>query len=131
MSRARDDILGELAREEARLDDLERTRTEARARIASLRSELEIAAPPSVPVSMRLPLTTNGQAPQTPADKVKLFRSLFRGRPDVFPTRFVSKKSNKPGYAPACSNKWEPRAVRAQDRRQVQRLRKPGIHSFR
>ncbi len=80
MSRARDDILGELAREEARLDDLERTRTEARARIASLRSELEIAAPPSVPVSMRLPLTTNGQAPQTPADKVKLFRSLFRGR---------------------------------------------------
>jgi hypothetical protein len=39
---------------------------------------------------------------------VNLFRSLFRGRPDVFPVRFVSKKTAKAGYAPACSNKWEP-----------------------
>jgi hypothetical protein len=39
---------------------------------------------------------------------VKLFRSLFRGREEVFPTRFVSKKTGKPGYAPACSNKWAP-----------------------
>jgi len=37
---------------------------------------------------------------------VKLFRSLFRGRADVFPTRFVSKKTGKPGYAPACRNKF-------------------------
>ncbi|MGH8241948.1 MAG: TOTE conflict system archaeo-eukaryotic primase domain-containing protein [Steroidobacteraceae bacterium] len=37
-----------------------------------------------------------------------LFRSLFRGRLDVFPVRFVSKKTGKAGYAPACSNKWEP-----------------------
>lgn len=36
------------------------------------------------------------------------FRSLFRGRPDVFPVRFVSRKTGKAGYAPACSNKWEP-----------------------
>jgi hypothetical protein len=48
-----------------------------------------------------------GKALHTPADKVKLFRSLFRGRTDVFPIRFVSKKTGKPGYAPACSNKWE------------------------
>jgi len=33
---------------------------------------------------------------------------LFRGRTDVFPVRFVSKKTGKPGYAPACSSKWEP-----------------------
>jgi hypothetical protein len=47
-------------------------------------------------------------APHTPADKVKLFRSLFRGRADVFPVRFVSKKTGRAGYAPACSNKWLP-----------------------
>jgi hypothetical protein len=38
---------------------------------------------------------------------MSLFRSLFRGRPDVFPVRFVRKKTGKPGYGPACSNKWE------------------------
>jgi superfamily II DNA or RNA helicase len=32
---------------------------------------------------------------------VKLFRQLFRGRDDLYPTRFVSKKTGKAGYAPA------------------------------
>ena len=46
--------------------------------------------------------------PRTSGEKVSLFRSLFRGRADVFPVRFMSKKTGRPGYAPACSNKWEP-----------------------
>jgi superfamily II DNA or RNA helicase len=37
---------------------------------------------------------------------VKLFRSLFRGREDIFPTRFVSARTGKSGYAPACRNKF-------------------------
>jgi superfamily II DNA or RNA helicase len=41
-------------------------------------------------------------------EKVRLFRSLFRGREDVFPTRFVSKKTGKPGYAPLCTDKFVP-----------------------
>lgn len=44
--------------------------------------------------------------PQSPEAKVALFRQLFRGRSDVFPTRFVSKTSGKQGYAPACANKF-------------------------
>jgi superfamily II DNA or RNA helicase len=107
MTRARDSILQELAREETQLADLERTRETTRARIASLRAELGSTAMVA-PAPLRLPLAANGKVPQTPADKVKLFRSLFRGRADVFPTRFVSKKTGKSGYAPACSNKWEP-----------------------
>ena len=39
---------------------------------------------------------------------MRLFRSLFRGREDVFPTRFVSKKTGKAGYAPACTDKFVP-----------------------
>ena len=35
-------------------------------------------------------------------DKVALFRSLFRGRDDVYPRRFESRKTGKSGYAPAC-----------------------------
>jgi len=39
-------------------------------------------------------------------DKIALFRSLFRGREDVFPRRWQSDKTGKSGYAPVCSNEW-------------------------
>ena len=38
--------------------------------------------------------------------KIALFRSLFRGRQDVYPRRFESRKTGKSGYAPACGNEW-------------------------
>lgn len=40
------------------------------------------------------------------AEKVTLFRRLFRGRMDVFPIRWEGKTSGKSGYAPACANEW-------------------------
>lgn len=39
-------------------------------------------------------------------DKIALFRSLFRGREDVYPRRFESLKTGKSGYQPACRNEW-------------------------
>ena len=39
-------------------------------------------------------------------DKIALFRSLFRGREDVYPRRFVSRRTGKTGYAPACAHEW-------------------------
>jgi superfamily II DNA or RNA helicase len=39
-------------------------------------------------------------------DKIRLFRSLFRGREDVYPKRFESQKTGKSGYQPACGNEW-------------------------
>lgn len=41
-----------------------------------------------------------------PAAKIALFRSLFRGRTDVYPRRFDSRKTGRSGYAPACANEW-------------------------
>ena len=38
--------------------------------------------------------------------KIALFRSLFRGRTDVYPRRFESRKTGKSEYAPACANEW-------------------------
>ncbi len=38
--------------------------------------------------------------------KIRLFRSLFRGRDDVYPRRFESQKSGRSGYALACANEW-------------------------
>ena len=42
----------------------------------------------------------------SPEAKIALFRSLFRGRDDVYPRRFQSRRSGKAGYQPACGNEW-------------------------
>ena len=39
-------------------------------------------------------------------DKINLYRSLFRGRQDVFAKRFESAKTGKSGYQPVCENEW-------------------------
>lgn len=41
-----------------------------------------------------------------PAIKIALFRSLFRGRDDVYPRRFENRNTGKSGYAPACVHEW-------------------------
>lgn len=41
-------------------------------------------------------------------EKIRLFRSLFRGREDVYPKRFESRKTGKSGYQPDCGNEWGP-----------------------
>jgi len=53
-------------------------------------------APAKIPETFRL----------TPAEKVALFRHLFRGRDDVYPVRWESKTSGKSGYSPTCANEW-------------------------
>jgi hypothetical protein len=101
-----DEIRAKIADLEARLAELERDRTDVCARLDALRQESEAASLPVV--SPRRPLLVQATVPTTPVEKVRLFRSLFRGREDVFPTRFVSKKTGKPGYAPACTDKFVP-----------------------
>ncbi len=41
-------------------------------------------------------------------EKIKLFRSLFHGREDVYPRRFESRKTGRSGYQPDCANEWVP-----------------------
>lgn len=97
-------LLEEVARAEAEIAALDRKREELQARVDAARAAL--ISQPSV-VSACAPETTSASpAPMTAEQKVRLFRSLFRGRPDVFPTRFVSSKSGNAGYAPACANKF-------------------------
>jgi len=38
--------------------------------------------------------------------KIALFRSLFRGREDVYARRFESRRTGRAGYSPACGNEW-------------------------
>ena len=59
-------------------------------------------------VDSQLPAAESGgvHARSPSSEKVALFRSLFRGREDVYPRRFESKKTGRAGYAPACGNEW-------------------------
>ena len=88
MTRSRDLILQELARESAGLTGLERSRDEARARIEFLRSELANTSF-ATPIALSLPPAVDVNTPRTSAEKAKLFRSLFRGREDIFPTHLL------------------------------------------
>jgi len=65
--------------------------------------------PDSSPVT-RKPATgsvaINSESPLS--GKVKLFRSLFRGREDVFARLWWSQKSQRVGYSPVCRHEWNP-----------------------
>lgn len=41
----------------------------------------------------------------SPGEKIGLFRSLFKGREDVYPVRWENK-TGKAGYSPVCGNEW-------------------------
>jgi hypothetical protein len=59
------------------------------------------------------------------AGKVALFRSLFRGREEIFPRRWENAKIGKSGYSPACANEW----VLREAADQVHGMPQPGIHT--
>ena len=102
----KEELIGEVAKAEALLSRLEAEQEQARTRLAALRAELAAQGQAEPGIRVHLPATLPQPVPRSPAEKVRLFRQLFRGREDVFPTRFVSKKTGKPGYAPACTNKF-------------------------
>ncbi len=105
MTSRKDELLAELARAEGYLAELERQGEAARSRMEALRIELAAFANDE-PTKSILPIAFCPPALVRPADKVRLFRTLFRGREEIFPTRFMSKKTGKAGYAPACANKF-------------------------
>ncbi|MEP6877920.1 MAG: DEAD/DEAH box helicase family protein [Nitrosospira sp.] len=63
---------------------------------------------PSDPV--QIPISPSPLEPESSSlstdEKIALFRRLFRGRSDLYPILWESKKTGKSGYAPACANEW-------------------------
>jgi hypothetical protein len=98
----------ELARMEARLAELDAERDRLRRRVDELRSRLS-APPPDGARADSVPPTPQQTGPPDflgPAQKLALFRELFRGRSDVFPKRWVNARKQRKGYSPACGNEW-------------------------
>ena len=97
----RDELLRELAAAEARLAELTAQHRQAQALVDNLRSQMVEAAP----LAASRP-TGHREAGSSPAEKIRLFRSLFRGRGDVFPKLWINTKKGTKGYSPACGNDW-------------------------
>jgi superfamily II DNA or RNA helicase len=109
VTRDRSDPLGivvrdrEIAAVRERLARLESEKAELQADLNRLLSAPESGD--SLPPVGNAPVTNAS----SPGAKIALFRSLFRGRDDVFPKRWENTKTGKAGYAPACANEWKPR----------------------
>ena len=56
--------------------------------------------------SDRISAVTVSPAEISPQEKIKLFRSLFAGRDDVYAKRWQNKKGEQ-GYVPVCRNEWK------------------------
>ncbi|MGZ4249100.1 MAG: TOTE conflict system archaeo-eukaryotic primase domain-containing protein [Solirubrobacteraceae bacterium] len=81
---------GELQRARDRLIELDRERATLLRSIAELEGD-------------------DGPDITTAEGRVRLFASLFRGRPDVFATRWESTRTpGRSGWAPRCANEWQP-----------------------
>ena len=103
-SSSREELQEAVAREEAQVARLEEERRQAQGRLDALRIEL---APLETPARDRhLPLLPDPARPETSAEKVSLFRQLFRGRDDLYPKLWTNTTTGRKGYAPACANEW-------------------------
>ena len=100
-----DSLRQTIAREEAQLAELTHKRNKSRERLAALKTEL--ATLESTPATPSTPaIQPVADTPTTAEGKISLFRQLFRGRDDVFPLFWMSSKTGRKGYSPACSNEW-------------------------
>ena len=94
-----------IVRQEDALRSLERERDAAEHELRRLKGELE--APERAQAGYRLEAPgPRPEPPVTPGGKVALFRTLFRGRDDVYPKLWMNAKTGRTGYAPACANEW-------------------------
>ena len=100
------ELLLEIAREESRLAALEAEARASRVRLETLQEELEERQHGLTVLTPAQATLVAEPAPLTNSAKVALFRSLFRGREDVFPRRWENLKQGKSGYSPACHNEW-------------------------
>ena len=84
---------------------IERQRGALERELWGIEAELKALDAPRSAFRRKSP-SSGAPAPLTGPEKIALFRSLFRGRRDVFPRLWMNSKTGRTGYAPACSNEW-------------------------
>ena len=89
-------IIEQIRLDESRLAKLDEERRDIANRLNQLRTRLTTLAPEDTSPEEPSPLTRT--------DKINLFRSLFRGKEDIFPKLWISRDGDRKGYMPACAN---------------------------
>lgn len=92
-----------------RVDDLERENRELRCRLglSEVDHPAETESPKPDMLIQPATISVGVHMRSTPEEKIRLFRSLFRGREDVFARRWYSAQKEKSGYSPVCANEWK------------------------
>ena len=91
--RREEPLRGAIAGAERRLTEFEKAARQTRDQLASLRGQLdELTRRPATPPTTSRP---QHRPAFSSAEKIAIFRSLFRGREDVYSVRFVAKKTGK------------------------------------
>jgi len=95
--KSHDEIDRLIAEAKSELAELDSRRSVLLARLAGLQQEKSAQFQPIEALGQNgdQPSVTN-QSPQE--EKIALFRSLFRGREDVYPRRFESLRTGKKGF---------------------------------
>ena len=99
------DIERKISEIEAELANLDHHRDQLLDELTQLRRQLLQKGSPAQLLLNIQGIKVNNQSSQE--EKIRLFRSLFKGREDVFPRRFENSKTGKSGYAPVCRNEWQ------------------------
>ena len=91
-----------------RVEELERENRELRHKLGyPLQTQSVVTESEKVEMTIEPTAGASVHMRSTPEEKIRLFRSLFRGREDVFARRWYSVQKEKGGYAPVCANEWK------------------------
>lgn len=89
-------LIEAISLEESRLARLDAERAVILERLGGLREQLSAVDSEPTPPQVLSTLSST--------EKIVLFRSLFRGREDVFPKLWISRNGDRKGYMPSCTN---------------------------
>ena len=95
-----------IERIKTRLNEIEDEGKRLRAELHELLSDGP--SPERTSRAQETPVSSEVNHNSAPDEKIRFFRSLFRGRDDVYPRRWESAKTGRSGYSPACRNEWVP-----------------------
>ncbi len=93
---------------ESRLAELDKERQKILVELKSFKAELLIPTNSPLDNTDDTPISSDGIISKisSPEEKIALFKSLFRGRVDVYPRLWISRKTGKKGFSPVCNNEW-------------------------
>ena len=90
----------------ARLHELEEENSMLKSLLSKHGIAYEKAKPEAVVLAPESEKQNSAMHSLSLQEKIDLFRSIFKGREDVFAKRWYSDTSKKSGYQPVCEREW-------------------------